>query len=385
MNENVRILFAGDIALGGEFAALASADPSYWVEPFLELEPVFQAVDLRIGNLESPLSHDSDICRKRNVLGAPSCSVRALSALNFSALCLANNHITDQGPGGLIKTREILASKKIHYFGAGENIAAAARPAVIHVKGLSFAFLGYASEPPDVGSMAATGSTPGCAPLSLDRIAMDIASIRGRVSHIVVSLHWGYQYDLYPEPQQIELAHRIIDLGALVVYGHHPHVVQGIESYRKGVILYSLGNFFVPDFKRSDGCWYRFPKESRRTAVAQCEIGAEGLRAASMIPLRVNADYKVVRPTGKDADNDAASLAERSATLKMQPADFAIFWSRHHESTKARRARSELKLLLCGGIKTTWNQFRTLGFLAVLRGIKKKRLSDFIRQLRRHI
>ena len=324
-----------------------------------------------------------NVCRKKNVLSAPSSSIRALRFLNFSALCLANNHITDQGPGGLIKTCEILALEKIQYFGAGENLAAATRPAVIHAKGLSFAFLGYASEPSDVGSMAATGFSPGCAPLSLDRIAMDIESIRDRVSHIVVSLHWGYQYDLYPEPQQIELAHRIIDLGALVVHGHHPHVVQGIERYRNGVILFSLGNFFVPDFKRSDGCWYRFPKESRRTAVAQCEIGAEGLRAASMIPLRVNGDYKLVRPSGGDAAKDNAALEERSARLTMKPSDYALYWTRHHAITKKKRARSELKLLLCSGIKTTWSQFRTSGVLAVLREIKKKRMSDFLRQLRR--
>ena len=56
--------------------------------------------------------------------------------------------------------------------------------------------------------------------------------------------------------------HKIIDLGALIVYGHHPHVLQGIERYKKGLILYSLGNFFLPDFiKRM--AWHSGSRENR--------------------------------------------------------------------------------------------------------------------------
>jgi hypothetical protein len=72
----------------------------------------------------------------------------------------------------------------------------------------------------------------------------DLAAIQTSNAPVkIVSIHWGDEYSHYPSPEQIELAHRLVDHGACLVLGHHPHVVQGVESYRNAVIAYSLGNF----------------------------------------------------------------------------------------------------------------------------------------------
>ena len=58
-----------------------------------------------------------------------------------------------------------------------------------------------------------------------------------------MSLHWGIEKAFYPSPKQVALAHKLIDSGATIILGHHPHVIQGIENYKSGLIAYSLGNF----------------------------------------------------------------------------------------------------------------------------------------------
>lgn len=373
MKETVRLLFVGDIMLNGVYAYRFGTESPKWVEPFLDLKPIFSQADIRIGNLESPLFVGSDTKKKKNSLGAPPGSVEALKYLGFTTLNLANNHITDQGQEGITKTCEILRASNISYFGAGENLNAALRPAVVHKNNISFAFLGYAEEKSDVGAQAATMSREGSAPFSLVRIGRDIAAVRDTVSHVVVSLHWGYQFDQYPEPRQIETARKIIDLGALIVYGHHPHVVQGMEQYRNGIILYSMGNFFSPDFKRADGCWFRFPKESYRSAIAQCEMGTDGVRSVSLVPLLFGPDCRIHLLSGND-ESQAITVFDRLSDV-LNEANYYRIWSKHHRKTKSWRARTELRLWWCG-MAAVWRRIRARGLLASL---KKFRLRHLIK------
>jgi hypothetical protein len=381
MTEPVRMLFVGDIALSGEYLTRYGAISQKWAEPFKEIAPIFMEASIRVGSLESPLSIRSTQQNKRNLLWTPPSAVEALSFIGLTVLSLATNHITDQGLEGITKTRELLDSRKISHFGAGENLATASQPAIITSQGLSFAFLGYAAEQSEVGAYAATESREGCPPLSLDRIEHDIKSIRNNVSHIVVSLHWGYQFDLYPEPEQIKIARKIIDLGALIVYGHHPHVIQGMERYRNGLILYSLGNFFFPDFKRTGGCWFHFPEESKRTAIAQCEVGAEGVRSASWLPLLVDPNYRIRILSMKSAILARKEFDSRSAALHVS--GYHELWSIHHKKTAAWRKRTERRLRFFDEATACWSRIRTLGLAASLTRIRTRHLIAIFRIARR--
>jgi poly-gamma-glutamate synthesis protein (capsule biosynthesis protein) len=79
----------------------------------------------------------------------------------------------------------------------------------------------------------------------IETIQADIAKLRDNSAHVfvVVNLHWGTEKATTPDQEQIEFAHQVIDAGADIIIGHHPHVLQGIERYKSGVIAYSLGNF----------------------------------------------------------------------------------------------------------------------------------------------
>lgn len=74
-------------------------------------------------------------------------------------------------------------------------------------------------------------------------MAADVAAARGKADYVIVSFHWGREASTTVQAYQRDTAHRAIDAGADVVIGHHPHVLQGVERYRRGIIFYSLGNF----------------------------------------------------------------------------------------------------------------------------------------------
>ena len=382
MRDFARLLFVGDISLGGDYADRYGQGSPNWTKPFSEVRQVFQGADLRIGNFECPLFRGSNPRQKRNLLWAPPDSSAALRYLGFTALNLANNHITDQGAEGITKTRETLESEGIAHFGAGKNLETARKPAFARAKNLSFALLGYAVKGEDVGAEAATGSTEGCVPLSLERIEHDIVAARRMATHVVVSLHWGYQYDLYPDPEQIATAHKIIDLGALIVYGHHPHVLQGMERYKHGLILYSLGNFFFPDFVRTDGVKFSFPRESRSAVAVLCDVGASGVESFSTVPLTVGDDNRMHVLQGRAAARATRSLVSLSEALE-EP-DYASSWRFHHSRTERKRRRQEESFRIQGETAGIWHRTRTRGAAGSLKLLRGRHVMSVLRLVRHY-
>ncbi len=381
MSDSARLLFVGDISLGGDYASRCKQGSLTWAEPFGEVHPVFQAADLRIGNLESPLCTASVPRQKKNLLGAPQESVVALTDLGFTVLNLGNNHITDQGAEGIARTREVLEANGIAPFGAGESLATANKPAVASANGLSFAFLGYAVPDRDVSAEAATDSREGCVPPSLERVEKDVGAVRGRVTHVVVSIHWGYQYSPLPDPEQISIAQRIIDLGALIVFGHHTHVVQGIQRHKNGLILYSLGNFFFPSFVRTDGVRFRFPKESRESVAVLCEVGGSGVRSFATTPLTTDRENRMHIVKGRAAARATRRLVSISRALAA--ADYASLWQKRHKRAQRVRRRQEEGLKARSEVEGLWRRFRALGVTGSMRKLNGHRVVDLVRWLRR--
>jgi poly-gamma-glutamate synthesis protein (capsule biosynthesis protein) len=142
------------------------------------------------------------------------------------------------------------------------------------VKGMKVAFLAYSLTFPDDFYSAAdrAGTAPGFFPFYRD----DIAAARKAADYVVVSFHWGTENSAGPKPYQVTAAHRAIDAGADVVIGHHPHVLQGIERYKNGVILYSLGNF----------AFGTASKIAKRSVIARI-ILETGVKRVELVPLNV--------------------------------------------------------------------------------------------------
>jgi poly-gamma-glutamate synthesis protein (capsule biosynthesis protein) len=224
-SQSVTLRFAGDCLLASHYEYAAARDPGLAFEGFTLLKDA----DMAMVNLECPVTtRGTKVEKPFNFRMNP----RFLSPLveaGIDVVNIANNHIYDYGREGLFDTISYLDSVGIRHVGAGRNVDEARRPVIYSAGGKRIGILGYYGG--------------GEAPPAI--VAADIRALRTKdsVDFVVVNLHWGTEKESVPDGAQRAFAHAVIDAGADAVIGHHPHVLQGIELYRKGIIVYSLGNF----------------------------------------------------------------------------------------------------------------------------------------------
>jgi poly-gamma-glutamate capsule biosynthesis protein CapA/YwtB (metallophosphatase superfamily) len=231
--------------------------------------------DVTVVNLECPITERGMRVPKPFNFRMNPRFLPALTGAGIDIVSLANNHIYDYGPRGLFDTISYLDSVRVRHIGAGANSTEAHRPVIDTVRGHVVAFLAYygGGESPVAGR-----SSPGVARRDLEGVCADIRSLRSRRGNcfIVIILHWGTERATTPDRGQVAFAHSLIDAGADAVIGHHPHVLQGIERYGRGVIAYSLGNFI---FGGND-------RDSYSTGVFEIRLGSGGVRYA-FVPVSV--------------------------------------------------------------------------------------------------
>jgi poly-gamma-glutamate synthesis protein (capsule biosynthesis protein) len=206
--------------------------------PLQRIRDVVQSADLAFANLEMPLSARA---RPTGAFAGRPEFADALAWAGFDVVATANNHSFDAEEIGLLDTIEHLDSAGVGHVGTGRDLEDARRPFVVERDGVRFAFLGYAAAV-NVGGSFAGPSRSGVVPLDPSLVEEDIRRVRDQVDHVVVSFHWNIENTKQTHPAARDFAHAVIDAGADVVLGHHPHKPQGVEVYRGKVIFYSLGN-----------------------------------------------------------------------------------------------------------------------------------------------
>lgn len=238
--DEIIINAVGDVMLAGRWApVLRSRGYDF---PFQGVRAELARGDINLANLESPIATCGSEClTKQFRFRAEPAVAAAVRKAGFSVVTLANNHTMDFGADALAETLRHLADAGITSVGAGENLDAARKPAIVTVKGKRVAFLGYSLTQP-VEFFAGT-TRPGTAPGYEKLVQTDVAAARARADYVIVSFHWGKEASSVVQAYQRTTAHRAIEAGADVVIGHHPHVLQGVERYKRGIIFYSLGNF----------------------------------------------------------------------------------------------------------------------------------------------
>ncbi len=243
----LHLLAVGDIMLDRSLGyALQNGDLEY---PFVYVAGPLRAADITVGNVESALGDSGEPAPKRYPFRAPPQAAEALALAGFDIVSLANNHAMDFGPQALLQAIDLLRAQGIATAGAGADAAAAHAPAFISREGLDLAFLSYVDVPVeastgfDTASWTATVENPGLAWADPARMKADITAVRSEVDLVVVLLHSGFEYQAAPSEAQQTAARAAIQAGADLVIGHHAHILQGIEYYRDGVILYGTGNF----------------------------------------------------------------------------------------------------------------------------------------------
>jgi poly-gamma-glutamate synthesis protein (capsule biosynthesis protein) len=300
----IELIFGGDVMLGRSLGeGILAYGTGY---PFEFVAPLLSAAGLAFVNLEAPITERGQAAEKDFVFRAPPAAARSLAEAGLDVVSLANNHMLDYGLEGLFDTMSYLDRAGVKHAGAGAGEAAARTPLVIEADGVRLAFLAYVNTPSDslsgfsVAATAAGPDKPGVAWLTPESVREDVSRVAGSVDAVIVSMHAGPEYQEEPGPLQAAAARAAIDAGARLVIGHHPHVLQGIERYGDGLIVYSLGNF-VFDFDHVDYLYPGLP--SRLSALLRVRLAKSGGFECEVAPLIIGEGDGRPRPvTGPEAD-----------------------------------------------------------------------------------
>ena len=227
-NGAVSVLHFGDMIFNGVVGEMIKNKQ----DPFQKIAGVegnfLRGMDAVVANLEGPIAVREQCFSSRPVNFAFSPLVPSLLARNrIGFVNLANNHRLDCGENGVIETQELLTKSHIQFFGNEE--LGAENYLVKKVADKSLVLLGI--------------NTFGMLPEKAQLFLGLIKNLKQRYDYVAVNVHWGVEYNTQPSQEQKDLAHALVDAGADVIIGHHPHVIQPLEIYKEKVIFYSLGNF----------------------------------------------------------------------------------------------------------------------------------------------
>jgi poly-gamma-glutamate synthesis protein (capsule biosynthesis protein) len=214
---------------------------------FAAVAPELQKADIAFGNMEFPVAPKAGRGTRPFVFNAPAIVPVAVRAAGFRIVSFANNHAFDQGRAGVSETVENIKAAGLEEVGAGKDRATAELPVFEEIHGIRVAFLGFTARF-NQNLDSDDPKAPRINPADPDAMRAAIASARKQAELVVVSIHWGTEYAKEPDPGEAELAHSLVDAGAGLILGSHPHVLQALEIYpaedgRLALIAYSLGNF----------------------------------------------------------------------------------------------------------------------------------------------
>lgn len=280
------LIAVGDVSFAGGMTASTIEKSSKNIEKKMMIG------DIIFCNLESPFTSGikKQKCHYSKILNDSGCvflksdpkNSEWLKKYYFNVVSIANNHIMDYGIEGLDNTIEYLNKVNIKHIGAGKNIKEASSPFLFKKNGLMVGLLAYSY------TYEAMKNNPGCAPIYQKSIIKKITELKATCDIIIISLHFGEEFSLIPNKSEIDFCHSLVNSGANVILGHHPHVIRPIENYNGGIIAYSLGNFiFDPKFHVLDKR-EQVDNYLRKGMILQLEINPNKSLEYSTYPVRLN-------------------------------------------------------------------------------------------------
>lgn len=293
--DEIKISLAGDVLLDGHIRNYIHKDGYDY--PWHYVKKYFQNDDITIVNLETSITRGGDkwADKQFNFRSDPQ-NVDAMKRNGIDVVSLANNHSLDYGYKGLKDTLKYLKEGDINSVGAGVDRQEAMKSVIIQIGNTKVGILGFSRVVPDVGWWATNNRAGlvGAYDGQLKNALKTIEELKKEVDIVVVSVHWGKELQEKPREQEITAAKKMIDSGADIIAGHHPHILQGIDIYNGRPIFYSLGNFV-------------FGTKSELTAntmIAQLIYKDKILENIQIIPLNIVKN----RPEGVDEQQSREKL-----------------------------------------------------------------------------
>jgi gamma-polyglutamate biosynthesis protein CapA len=241
------IALLGDVMLG-RGVALAHENGG-WEQTLQSLDPILRSADVSLANLESPIDCGSTASADPRLLVAPSESIAALTSAGLDIVSVANNHAMDGGERGAQCTREITSRHGISVLDSASDL-------LFSIHGIHLAFL-------------AVDFTDTVSSLATETLTNRVRDLRREGNLVVVSLHWGMEYQSGSDDLQKSVARTLAGAGANILWGHHPHVVQKTDWIGDTLVFFSLGNAVFDQWQ---------PATAREGELAWVEVGPRGVR-----------------------------------------------------------------------------------------------------------
>lgn len=243
----IKIAALGDIMLDRSVGKHFFENPRDFELP--EIRNLLDEYDLVIANLENPVGLRGEPFPRQDPNVAFRChpeTLKVLKNLGVDVVTIANNHLLDYGAITLLDTLDHLDNAGIRHVGGGKNYNQANQPALFEINGRKLALLASVMVY-SASTERATNHKPGVADFRIKPLLKRISELKAEGYLVLVTVHWGIEYCFYPIPYQRQQAQAMIEAGASAIIGHGPHFPQGIERFRHGEIVHSLGNFIFDE------------------------------------------------------------------------------------------------------------------------------------------
>jgi len=283
-------------------------------DPFRFTRDILGRANLRFVNLETVVV-SADVGRPGPKWIHLRTDPNQLRYLPADVVNLANNHVFDYGPEPFAQMLNALVMKEVQWTGVDWGPES---DTVVFVRNsLTIGFIGFNAYSISAGRFTVKGYE------DQEATRQAVATLSERVDVTVVSLHWGTEHAPHPSPAQVEFAHSLIDTGACLILGHHPHRPQAVERYKNGLIAYSLGNFnFVqPDVK---GQWF-----NQLSMILLATVDRSGVSSYETVPAWIDKETGVPKPARQ--------------YLGLLKSDVHVSWGQWYEEIGATYIRQTLR------------------------------------------
>lgn len=343
-----RIALLGDTALYGKFCVKEYPNLySYLSSVKKELE-TYNYVVL---NLETPfVSNQKPWGHKSAFVKSASENIEILKFLGVHSVCLANNHMFDFGQSSFQYTKELLDKYGIHYFGVEDKVD------LVEMAGNKIAFSGYCCYSTNPQGLSKTGVNK----LDYKDVEQTLIHYQNLGYTNIISVHAGQEHVNYPNYDHIQFARKLSSICPYVYYGHHPHVLQGIETVNNSLLAYSLGNFCFDDVytSKSASPLVKMTDNNKSSAVLSLEYKDNSLVGFEMIPL-----FDCVISEGDQKNKICIDIKKYSEKLKEGKTEYVLFrqqlLSAYFEGRKSKRDLNwYLKRINYNSFKMIFNSYR---------------------------
>jgi len=300
---NLKIAAVGDISLGDHPVCVGHGVRSTLERKgramFQAIEDELSDADVKICNIETVVSNIGFIkcwLPSFEMRGDPK-QIKNIKDIGFNVFGVANNHAMQHGFHAFEDMIDHIRNADVGLVGIDDELGYSKSQMISHEDGSKSAVFAVSIRPEEW-----VDERPVPYSLRENDVALldEVCKLRKTLDGFLVCyIHWGLEFLDYPGPDQIRLGHALIDAGVDLVIGHHPHVLQPIEEYKNGLIVYSLGNFVFDLWQRS----------TKLTAIINVELEKGKKPAYEIVPIRIADDLHLYKAEGEDREEVMDSLS----------------------------------------------------------------------------